>query len=92
MRHECRDADNRDAWIELVADGVVEYDDNYDAYVWNRFSKAEPLWRKLGRKIGRWSAFYLTKKVSCMDLMSHCPYCGEKINYIADVPGEGEKA
>jgi hypothetical protein len=89
MRHECKDADDYNAFVDLVQDGVIEYDDWFNAYTWNRIAKQEPLWRKIGRKLGLWSTYYTTKTISAMDIMSFCPYCGEKINYSQDTKGEG---
>jgi hypothetical protein len=67
--------------VDLIQDGVLEYDDWFDAYVWNHVALREPLWRRVGRKLGLWYVHYKTKEVPVMDIMSYCPYCGEKINY-----------
>lgn len=68
MRHNCkyRDEDGLNYFEDAIVDGIIEYDDFYDAYIW--FAYLEKPFLKIFKK--RWGR---------ADILRCCPYCGEKI-------------
>jgi len=68
MQHNCnfRDEDGWNYFEDAVAEGFIEYDDWWDAYLW--FAYIERSFLKFFKK--RWGR---------VDILVYCPYCGEKI-------------
>jgi len=69
MRHNCQIKDeNGDVWepfLDMVLAGYIEYKDFYNGYVITVARQKKFLFWK------RW--------VTCLELLTHCPYCGDKI-------------
>lgn len=66
MRHNCTARiDDINPFEEAVVDGAIEYDDWYNCYVFFGYLERRFLFWRYG--VGR------------ADVLSYCPYCGEKI-------------
>jgi hypothetical protein len=72
MKHNCQhddgDGEKTTPFLDAVLDGSIEYDDFYDAYIWFRPRMKPKKWY--------WP---LERHSLCMDILTHCPFCGEKI-------------
>ena len=68
MKHECKykDEDGLSYFEEAIIDGVIEYDDFFDAYLWFGYIEC----RFLGIFKRRWGR---------VDILIYCPFCGKKI-------------
>lgn len=68
MQHNCkyRDEDGLNYFEDAIADGIIEYDDWYDAYLVFYYKEKRFL-------------FFFKKQWGRADILIHCPYCGEKI-------------
>ena len=68
MQHNCkyRDEDGLNYFEDAVTEGFIEYDDWYDAYLVSYYKEKRFL-------------FFFKKRWGRVDILIHCPYCGEKI-------------
>ena len=67
MKHKCKakDEDGLVYFEDAIIDGIIEYDDFYDAYLVFYYKEKKVL--------------FWTKRWGTADILQFCPYCGEKI-------------
>lgn len=69
MKHNCEYEEEGEIYqpfLDAVIDGVIEYDDFFDAYLIFHYIERRFLFWKYG--------------ICRVDILKYCPYCGERLN------------